>query len=792
MGRLGHRHSRRGLGGLAAVSVVGLVTGLTIGVGAGAARADSGSASPTIATSQSDYSPGSTVVLTGTGWQPGDDVQVSVNATDGTTWQLDSGTGGATADPVADASGSFSYSFSLPTFWVATYSVDATGASGEATTTFTDGPANLWQCTNGGVGDTPEPCAGSQLGAINGFKNYVNGNANGQKAHWQEGEFIAYRDTMSIPGPGTYRFILNYDNVEQGRHSLDYIGSFDYTETTSATGNALHANNNDPCSESGLLPSNCDPTSPASTYPIPTATFFPTTSCGGASTGVISQIPGTMDAWGDNGPTITGVSYVSENVQEGGVNCDTTVQVDFTATAQGTTVLAWGGHIANQADWGAGNSAGAIQGSSYHMRQLDLQKQNTQGGYDSLHGVGNQDAQLATSAIYATGTLRIAKTLSNPDGGTVPATFDISYDCGTGHSGTVSVAPGSTVVADSTLPLPSTCTVSETPPSPPSGYSWSTPTYSPASTVTVDGDTTDVTVTVANVLSLTSGSLQIQTMKTHKNLFTGNFTIDYSCDLTHTGSVTVAAGGSVTVPDIPVGDTCTLSEPTFPTPPAGYGWQGPIFSPTGTPQITTAGQTVTVMVAHRLIGLTGAQPEAFWMGSTGQSIINGGSSTGGVCDSGTWLRSYAPFADLSPSATCSQVSAYVTSVMQSATLNKVAVKARLKGQMLATALNVYFSDPALGGNLIGAPAPIGGRQIDLTYVCKMTDTVTGVGVCHGIYANVKTAFGGATHPTVLAMLSFAASQSNPGGSTWYGNVASAQTMAKNAFEAINNLYVFYT
>ena len=51
------------------------------------------------------------------------------------------------------------------------------------TTTFTDGnPYNLDQCTNGGVGEAPEPCRGSSIqpnGAVETFKNWVNGDANG-------------------------------------------------------------------------------------------------------------------------------------------------------------------------------------------------------------------------------------------------------------------------------------------------------------------------------------------------------------------------------------------------------------------------------------------------------------------------------------------------------------------------------------------------------------------------------------------------------------------------------------
>jgi hypothetical protein len=157
--------------------------------------------------------------------------------------------------------------------------------------------------------------------------------------------------------------------------------------------------------------------------------------------------------------------------------------------------------------------------------------------------------------------------------------------------------------------------------------------------------------------------------------------------------------------------------------------------------------------------------------------------------SATWLRTYAPFQDLSATATCTQVATYVTNVIKAANASGAAMNAMLKAQMLATALDVYFSDPALGGNKIGAPAPIGGVKIDLTKICKMADSSNG-GSCTNAYQNVSSAFGGATSLTVSQILAYAASQSNAGGSTWYGQVKATQEMAKNTFDAINNQVAF--
>ncbi len=181
---------------------------------------------------------------------------------------------------------------------------------------------------------------------------------------------------------------------------------------------------------------------------------------------------------------------------------------------------------------------------------------------------------------------------------------------------------------------------------------------------------------------------------------------------------------------------------------------------------------------------TGAQGMGFWQNKNGQGIITGQAATG-VCPSATWLRQYAPFQDLSATATCSQVAAYVVDVIKAANGSGSSMNPLLKAQMLATALNVYFSDPALGGNLIGAPEPIGGVSIDLTRICHTyADSL-----CTA-YENAGSAFGGATCLTVSQLLSYAASQSNIGGSIWYGNVKATQELAKDTFDAINRQQAF--
>ena len=107
----------------------------------------------------------------------------------------------------------------------------------------------------------------------------------------------------------------------------------------------------------------------------------------------------------------------------------------------------------------------------------------------------------------------------------------------------------------------------------------------------------------------------------------------------------------------------------------------------------TASQTVTVCGPEK----TGALTMGFWQNKTGQGIISGGAATSSVCNSGTYLRNYLPYQDLSATATCANVATYVYNIIKLASSAGDSMNPMLKAQMLATALDVYFSDPALGG-----------------------------------------------------------------------------------------------
>jgi uncharacterized repeat protein (TIGR01451 family) len=366
------------------------------------------------------------------------------------------------------------------------------------------GSASLSQCTNGAVGPplALEQCAGaggsSSVAILNGqpntsgYTNWVSGNSNGSKSHWRENEFIAYR-TVIQAAAGAHTLVLHYDTVHSGGHAIDYLGSFDATETTSTAcpqpfGSGcpappgFHANYSTPCADlvpggtmsSADCPDNGTAPTPRSSSAIPPAdvSSAPAQICGGSGStgnvhnGTFTQLPGSFQLFGPSGSTIGTVSYVSQNVLSGTGTCTTTVSVTFNVGGSGTptVVLAWGGHIASSADWGTGNSAVSINGSPYHM------------ALDTLDGAstGAQDRALATSAIFfgptiATtlsasstsvgGTVNDTATLTNASptaGGTVTYTVYSNNTCltpaTTGSGGQISAQPGMVTVTNGVVP----------------------------------------------------------------------------------------------------------------------------------------------------------------------------------------------------------------------------------------------------------------------------------------------------------------------------------------------------
>lgn len=391
--------------------------------------------SPTVTTDKADYAPTDVVLVSGTGFTPEKTYTLVISSTDEPPVT-------ASDSVTADSQGYFAYAYQLDGNYRLNYLVEVKdGDYIVASTTFTDGVAtDIDQCQNGGVGNALQPCNESDFPAASGYGYEGNSNANSNNSHWNEGEFVPLRIVGTDYSAGAGNIQFSIDVTKGGKHAYDYVGSFDYTETTGATA-GVHANHNNPVTD--IIPTAL-PTNPDSIGVVPAATLsgFPV-ACG-SNTFIGSQIAGQIKAWGTSGPLT--VTYVSQNV--GSSDCVTTVQVAWGATKVGfggTIVIAYGAHIANQSDWGSGNSAISISGSPYHSSLV----QSTTGGVTKV--IGQQDAKLSANAVVIPGTINIVKNTIGGDGtfnytttGNGLSNFGITTISNTGNHSFTSLVPGAT------------------------------------------------------------------------------------------------------------------------------------------------------------------------------------------------------------------------------------------------------------------------------------------------------------------------------------------------------------
>jgi hypothetical protein len=328
------------------------------------------------------------------------------------------------------------------------------------------------------------------------------------------------------------------------------------------------------------------------------------------------------------------------------------------------------------------------------------------------------------------------------------------------NGGSCTVNGNTTVIigASSKVTLPYSCTYSSAPSPNSSGTNTATATWDQNTAFTPDGSA--------------KGTAAYDFGKVSPKL------VDNSVNVTDTFNGVTTTLGTLTATD------------TQPFASATYQYAHTVNVPqfncvtyTNTAQIVETGQFASKTVEVCGPAKTGALTMGFWQNKNGQGII----SAANQANLGTWLRVYHPFSN----APSTGLATYVFNVIKAANCSGTTCNTMLRAQMLATALDVYFSDPALGGNKIGAPAPIGSVTIDLTKICQMIDS-GGTGTCNGTYENVSSAFGGATSLTIQQMLAYqnTADPAADAGANWYNQLKATQVLAKDAFDAINNQVVF--
>src|SRR5579862_3198461 len=533
----------------------------------------------TVVTDRTDYSPYQTVTVTGTGWQPGETVNLDFAEVNGPDPDV-------LYSAVADATGNildteFSPDIHDPGI---IFSLTASGVTSGLTaqTTFADANPDLSQCANGGV-STPQTDNGCTSAA-----DWQNGNLNGSQAHFLEGDSVPYRTIYTGLTPGTeYVLQIDYETTDTGRHAIDYLTSYNRTETTA-----------DPCAGAGFT---CGA---ASTIPIPSD---PNLTVANGFNG--TQIAGVFTIFGGTTPSGT-EPYVLNGSYTG--TSDTSIRINFTvADPNGNVVIAWGGHISTRLNWGQNNSAVTISGSPYHMI---LQLAGPTATCDVANppsntcGVGQQDRSLKTDAVIFPATITITKVATPKSSTSFPFTATPALPPSTTQtSSTFSLVDDGIVPADNlntitfSLTTSASFTTYNVQELVPTGWNLTglscTVDSVSGSTESTNLGTATATITAkeAGVIACTYTDTEQGSIQIVKNTVGGDGTFAFTSNFGVSSITTSGGTGNQTVNNLTPGGSYSISET------AQTGWDEGTFSCTnGTASAITvvAGQTTTCTITN--------------------------------------------------------------------------------------------------------------------------------------------------------------------------------------------------
>jgi hypothetical protein len=383
-------------------------------------------------------------------------------------------------------------------------------------------------------------------------------------------------------------------------------------------------------------------------------------------------------------------------------------------------------------------------------KQVDKTKVTVSSGSATFnYSVGVSQTGFTDGTIQVNGTI----TVTNPNDWESVTLTGVVDSIGSGWSCHITAggaSPTATIAKSDAVTLDYTCTHAS--PLPGSGTNTATASWSSSAAFTPHGSA----MGTAPVTFGTPASTVNKTV-TPTDIFNGDPAVNL-CVLDPTGPCQLTAT-----------DTPTFTSHT-------YTYSRTVMATQSCSSYTNTAATGTGAKSSKTVTVCGpgGLSKGFWQNKNGQGIITkycGGASGTSLS---AYLTGFNPFKDMTATS-CSGEAAYVYGVIKGATAGGAAMNPMLKAQMLAAALDVYFSDPSLGGSKIsafgGGAAPLGGFKVDLTKIPG---------------GNTAAAFGGTSCQTVNQLLTYAAGQSNPGGSAWYNQLKSTQGLASNTFDAIDN------
>ncbi|HEX2896722.1 MAG TPA: hypothetical protein VHP63_01550, partial [candidate division Zixibacteria bacterium] len=336
--------------------------------------------SATVITDSTDYPPGSTVMITGSGFGSFENVELQVTHLDGDP------VGGDGHDPWTARS---SFAGGFATYWVVPFDdndgevllLTATGLTSgfTASTTFTDAVnVNLDQLHNGNASSSPE---------------WANGNINTSNSCYAENDAVPFRYFIKgLESGSTHYFTIQMEWTKGGIHAYDYLVSYDLTEgakVDSAGG---------PCGTiSTAPPDDCDAALDSFPFPDPTLTsnYSPTNPPDSFPPVFSLSTPANLKFYNATIDSL-GPYFLTGSASDRELN----LVVTFTVEDTGSVGFYWGGHMAHgvPGKWGSGQGSGSVSGAPYHMRSKDL---DGSGGKNQDRSIQNGALCLPPQATFS-------------------------------------------------------------------------------------------------------------------------------------------------------------------------------------------------------------------------------------------------------------------------------------------------------------------------------------------------------------------------------------------------------
>ena len=239
--------------------------------------------------------------------------------------------------------------------------------------------------------------------------HWTNNNLGGTGSHFNESHSVPYRVTCyNLTGNTDYVIRIGFDVRDGGKYALDYITG---PQNLSPHGFFPHAEEHVRPLENPTVAGIATNTTPA---------FFTIPDIDYGTTGQRDTLRASFNAL--DAQTIINPAAVGTKKQlviydgvinsavwqaPGNVNLksfahlEAVLMVKFKTNAGKTkVVLAWGGHIASQIDWGINESASYISGSPYHTRIKGFAMDPGDNSEDFTEDGGSSDRSLKTDAVY--------------------------------------------------------------------------------------------------------------------------------------------------------------------------------------------------------------------------------------------------------------------------------------------------------------------------------------------------------------------------------------------------------